>query len=154
MFKEDNTTEQMILSTLQQNGWKYIPADKLQRDYSDIYVESMVKNALIRLNPVIAKDPSKADEVIFRLRALFLSTNQQNLVTQNEAFKQFVFEKNSYPFGRDGRQIAVQILWDGDQWKARQERVCCHKPVGIPEKGSREEAGYCPPDQRISCSCG
>ena len=50
MFKEDNTTEQMILSTLQQNGWKYIPADKLQRDYSDIYVESMVKNALIRLN--------------------------------------------------------------------------------------------------------
>ena len=110
MFKEDNTTEQMILSTLQQNGWKYIPADKLQRDDSDIYVESMVKNALIRLNPVIAKDPSKADEVIFRLRALFLSTNQQNLVTQNEAFKQFVFEKNSYPFGRDGRQIAVEFF--------------------------------------------
>ena len=90
MFTEEDTTEQMILTTLQRNGWKYIPAEQLQRDYSDVYVESMVKDALIRLNPVISEDESKADEVIFKLRALFLSTNPQNLVTQNEAFKQFV----------------------------------------------------------------
>ena len=93
MFTEEDTTEQMILTTLQRNGWKYIPAEQLQRDYSDVYVESMVKDALIRLNPVIAEDESKADEVIFKLRALFLSANPQNLVTQNEAFKQFEFEK-------------------------------------------------------------
>ena len=110
MFTEEDTTEQMILTTLQRNGWKYIPAEQLQRDYSDVYVESMVKDALIRLNPVIAEDESKADEVIFKLRALFLSTNPQNLVTQNEAFKQFVFEKNSYPFGKDGRQVAIEFF--------------------------------------------
>jgi len=51
----------MILTTLQRNGWKYIPAEQLQRDYSDVYVESMVKDALIRLNPVIAEDESKAE---------------------------------------------------------------------------------------------
>ena len=110
MFTEEDTTEQMILTTLQRNGWKYISAEQLQRDYSDVYVESMVKDALIRLNPVIAEDESKADEVIFKLRALFLSTNPQNLVTQNEAFKQFVFEKNSYPFGKDGRQVAIEFF--------------------------------------------
>lgn len=110
MFTEEDTTEQMILTTLQRNGWKYIPAEELQRDYSDVYVESMVKDALIRLNPVIAKDESKADEVIFKLRALFLSTNPQNLVTQNESFKQFVLEKNSYPFGKDGRQVAIEFF--------------------------------------------
>ncbi len=92
------------------NGWKYIPAEELPRDYSDVYVDSMVKDALIRLNPVIAEDPSRADEVIFKLRALVLSTNQQNLVTQNEAFKQFVFEKNSYPFGKDGRQVSIDFF--------------------------------------------
>ena len=110
MFTEEDTTEQMILTTLQRNGWKYIPAEQMQRDYSDVYVESMVKNALIRLNPVIAEDESRADEVIFKLRALFLSTNPQNLVTQNETFKQFVFEKNSYPFGKDGRQVAIEFF--------------------------------------------
>lgn len=110
MFTEEDTTEQMIIETLQHNGWKYIPAEELPRDYSDVYVESMVKNALIRLNPVIDEDTSRADEVIFKLRALLLSTNQQNLVTQNEAFKQFVFEKNSYPFEKDGRQVSIDFF--------------------------------------------
>lgn len=110
MFTEVDTIEAMILKTLQCNGWKYISAEQLQRKYSDAYVESMIKDALIRLNPVIAEDESKADEVIFKLRALFLSTDPQNLVTQNEAFKQFVFEKNSYPFGKDGRQVAIDFF--------------------------------------------
>ena len=43
MFNEDNTTEQMLLHVLQENGWKYIPAEELPRDYSDILVDSMVK---------------------------------------------------------------------------------------------------------------
>ena len=57
-FNEDNTIEQMTLATLQSNGWKYIPAEELPREYSDVMVESMVRNALIRLNPEIAAEPS------------------------------------------------------------------------------------------------
>lgn len=67
IFNEDNTIEQMMLSTLQKNGWKYIPAEELPRMYSDVLVEPMVKEALIRLNPEIAEDPSRADEVIYKL---------------------------------------------------------------------------------------
>ena len=76
-FNEDNTTEQMLLTTLQRNGWEYIPAEELDRDESDVMVESMVRAALIRLNPEIAEDESRADEVIYKLRTLFLSTNAQ-----------------------------------------------------------------------------
>ena len=86
MFNEDNTTEQMIISTLVKNGWEYTPADQLDRDESDVMVESMVREALIRLNPEIAEDETRADEVIYKLRTLFLSTNAQNLVTQNDRF--------------------------------------------------------------------
>lgn len=109
-FNEDNTTEQMLLTTLQRNGWEYIPAEELDRDESDVMVESMVRAALIRLNPEIAGDESRADEVIYKLRTLFLSTNAQNLVTQNEAFKELVFEKNSYPFGENGRQVSIDLF--------------------------------------------
>ena len=35
IFNEDNTIEQMMLSTLQKNGWKYIPAEELPRMYSE-----------------------------------------------------------------------------------------------------------------------
>ena len=110
MFNEDNTTEQMIISTLKKNGWEYIPADQLERSESDVMVEPMVREALIRLNPEIAEDESRADEIIYKLRTLFLSTNSQNLVTQNEAFKQLVFEKNSYPFGEDGKQVSIDFF--------------------------------------------
>lgn len=110
IFNEDNTIEQMILSTLQGNGWKYIPAEELPRMHSDVLIEPMVKEALIRLNPEIAEDPSRADEVIYKLRTVILSVQPHNLVTQNEVFKKMVFEENSYPFGKDGRMIPIRFF--------------------------------------------
>ena len=83
MFNEDNTIEQMAISTLSKAGWKYVEAENLDRDYTDVMVESMVKDALIRLNPAIAEEPSRADEVIYKLRALIMSTDENNLITQN-----------------------------------------------------------------------
>jgi len=110
MFNEDNTIEQMVLTSLNNNGWKFIPAEELQREYSDVMVEPMVKEALIRLNPVIAEEPSRADEVIYKLRTLILTVQPHNLVTQNEMFKKMVFEDNSYPFGKDGRMIPIRFF--------------------------------------------
>lgn len=109
-FNEDNTIEQMIIDTLKKNGWKYIPAEKLPRKYSDVLVEQMVKESLIKLNPEIAENPSRADEVIRKLRAIILSVKSHNLVTQNELFKKIIFEENSYPFGKDGRMIPIRFF--------------------------------------------
>jgi len=110
IFNEDNTIEQMTLTTLVNNGWKYIPSLDLKREFSDVMVEEMVKNALIRLNPEIAEDPSRADEVIYKLRTLINSAQAHNLVTQNELFKKWVFEENSYPFGKNGRMVSIRFF--------------------------------------------
>ena len=109
-FNEDNTTEQMIISTLKNNGWNYIPAEDLPRMSSDVMVEPMVKEALIRLNPEIAAEPSRADEVIYKLRTLILSVQPHDLVTQNESFKRRIFEQNSFPFGENGRSIPIRYF--------------------------------------------
>ena len=109
-FNEDNTIEKMVLSSLGNNGWKYIPAEELSRAYSDVMVEPMVKAALIRLNPEIAADPSRADEVIYKLRTLILTVQPHDLVTQNELFKKLAFEENSFPFGKDGRMIPIRFF--------------------------------------------
>ncbi|OES45366.1 type I restriction endonuclease subunit R [Domibacillus iocasae] len=110
MFNEDNTIEQMVISTLKGNGWNYISAEDLPRTYSDVMVVPMVKDALIRLNPEIAEEPSRADEVIYKLRTIILSVQPGNLITQNELFKKMVFEENSYPFGKDGRMIPIRFF--------------------------------------------
>jgi type I site-specific deoxyribonuclease, hsdR family len=110
MFNEDNTIEQMLLNSLKQNGWKYIEAENLPRQHNDVMVEPMVKEALIRLNPVIAEEPSRADEVIYKLRSLILSTHDHDLVTRNESFKKLIFEENSFPFGKDGRMVPIRFF--------------------------------------------
>lgn len=109
-FNEDNTIEQMVIASLKNNGWTYIDKDHLDRELSDVMVESMVKSALIRLNPEIAEEPSRADEVIYKLRTLINSVQPHNLVTQNETFKKWIFEENSYPFGKDGRMIPIKFF--------------------------------------------
>lgn len=109
-FNEDNTVEQLFIDSLKKNGWKYVPADQLPRDLSDVMVEPMVKEALIRLNPEIAEEPSRADEVIYKLRAMLQPFPYDNLVSQNEAFKKKLFEENSYPFGKDGKPTPITFF--------------------------------------------
>lgn len=111
-FNEDNTVEKLFLETLKKNGWKYIPPEQLPRDFTDVMVESMVKAALIRLNPEIAEEPSRADEVIYKLRTLLQPFPADNLVAQNEAFKKKLFEENSYPFGKDGKPTPITFFWN------------------------------------------
>ena len=115
MFNESNTTEDMILSALQAVGWKYIPSNEMPRADSDVIAEPMLRNALIRLNPEIAQDPSRADEVIYRLRNFIADVQPQNLVSHNERFKSLLFDENSYPFGNDGEMISVKFFGAASQ---------------------------------------
>lgn len=137
-FNEDNTVEQMVLTTLAQNGWKYIPSEDLPRMHSDVLVEPMVKEALIRLNPCIAEEPSRADEVIYKLRTVILSVQPHNIVTQNEIFKKLIFEENSYPFGKDGRMIPIRFFGTMDKESlAQNEYVVTNQWVYPQEEGGK-----------------
>ena len=106
----EQQVEDMVISTLKANGWEYIPASELPRADSDVMVESHLRDALIRFNPCIAENPSHADTVIYKLRALISTVRPHDLVTQNERFKKLVFEENSFPFDKDGRSISIRFF--------------------------------------------
>ena len=55
-------------------GWEYIPPSDLLRQAGDVLVETHLRDALVRLNPEIAEQPDRADEVLYRLRAILLTT--------------------------------------------------------------------------------
>ena len=70
MFNEENAVENFIRDLLKNVGWKFVPRSELNRAESDVLVEENLVNALIRLNPLIAENPSRADEIIYKLRAI------------------------------------------------------------------------------------
>lgn len=138
MFNEDNTIEQMMIQTLQKNWWHYIPANELPRQQNEVLVESMVKAALIRLNPEIAEEPSRADQVIYKLRTLINTTKEHNLVSQNEKFKKLIFEENSFPFGKDGRMTPIRFFGTmTEEELAKNEYVVTNQWVYPMEKGGK-----------------
>lgn len=115
MFNEENTVEQIVLDTFcggvasgrvaerpasyggEVKSWRFVSAEALPRQHSDVLVESMVRDALIRLNPEIKAQPDRADEVLYRLRAIPLSVHSEGLVRANELFAEWLRAKSQCP---------------------------------------------------------
>lgn len=128
MFNEENTVEKMVLDTLcgslsgitaadgtttyagKAAGWKFVPAEQLPRQHSDVFVESMLREALIRLNPEIKAQPERADEVLYRLRTLPLAVQSEGLVRANELFTEWMRGEKSMPFGERGEHTQVRLI--------------------------------------------
>lgn len=128
MFNEENTVEQMVLDTLcggvtsnmvaeelasyggETKGWRFVSAEELPRQHSDVLVESMVRDALIRLNPEIKAQPDRADEVLYRLRTIPLSVQSEGLVRANELFAEWLRGEKSMPFGERGEHTPVHLI--------------------------------------------
>lgn len=139
MFTEDNTIEKMLICEAQKNGWQYVEASYVPRQKNDVLVESWLKEALIRLNGIT---PDNADEVIYKLRTLIISSQSHDLVTANERFRDFIFEENTYPFGKDGEHIPIRFFGDSEkddknycvitnQWMYPQESMLGGKRLDI-----------------------
>lgn len=134
-FNEENTVEQLVLDTLSDKDnqwcvaepqtdyldshlthqitslkWRFVSAEELPRQHSDVLVESMVREALIRLNPEIMAQPDRADEVLYRLRTIPLSVQSEGLVRANELFAEWLRGEKSMPFGERGEHTPVRLI--------------------------------------------
>ncbi|MDP8299191.1 MAG: type I restriction endonuclease subunit R [Candidatus Tantalella remota] len=108
-FNEQNTIEEYVISKLS-NKWKYIPSDQLGRDEQGILIESLLKKSLMRINPEIRMIPERADEVIYRLRAILLSVNEVGLVRANEEFTKWLQGEKTMPFGENNQHVPVRLI--------------------------------------------
>ena len=137
-FTECNTVEQMILDAATSLGsgvgpsvlreespagwggslgeefkpsrWTYVAATALPRQPGEVMVEPWVREALIALNPEIAAQPDRADEVIYALRAILLSVQGDGLVRANENFMAWLRGEKTMPFGPNGQHVAVRLV--------------------------------------------
>ena len=91
-------------------GWHYLSPQHLPRQVHEVLVEDHLREALVRLNPEIADQPDRADEVLYRLRAILLGVQTDGLVKANEEFAAWLGGDRSMPFGPDGEHVTVRLI--------------------------------------------
>jgi type I restriction enzyme R subunit len=91
-------------------GWHYVAPANIPRQPQDGIVEDWVREALIRLTPEIAADPDRADEVVYKLRAILLSVRSDGLIKANEEMTAWLRGDRSMPFGPNGEHVTVPLI--------------------------------------------
>lgn len=90
--------------------WKYVQSELLQRETTDVFLEKELKEALCRLNPEIAAQPERADEVIHKLRAILITVGNVGLVRANEEFAKWLRGEHTLPFGKNENHVPVRLI--------------------------------------------
>ncbi len=91
-------------------GWHYLASTNVPRAPHEVLVESWVRDALLRLNPEIAAFPDRADEVLYKLRAIVLAVRSDGLIKANEELTAWLRGDRSMPFGPKNEHTTVRLL--------------------------------------------
>ncbi|MBK7760139.1 MAG: HsdR family type I site-specific deoxyribonuclease, partial [Deltaproteobacteria bacterium] len=91
-------------------GWHYLPAANIPRFPHEVFAEPWVREALLRLNPEIAAVPDRADEVLYKLRAIVLAVRSDGLIKANEELTAWMRGDRSMPFGPNHEHVTVRLL--------------------------------------------
>ena len=91
-------------------GWRRIASADFPRQPQEVLVESWVRESLIRLNPEIAAQPDRADEVLYKLRAIVLSVRSDGLIRANEEMMAWIRGERSMPFGQNNEHVPVRLI--------------------------------------------
>ncbi len=108
-----NTVQELQASyglSLKGIGWRYAAPAEVPRQAQEVLVESWLRDALIRLNPEIAAQPDRADEVLYKLRAIVLSVRSDGLIRANEEMTAWMRGERSMPFGPNHEHVPVRLI--------------------------------------------
>lgn len=83
-FSERETVQAGIVERLVALGWAHVPGNQLDRNVYSTTAEPEVEAALVCLNPAIAEEPSRINEVMPKIRAVLLTASTEGLVAANE----------------------------------------------------------------------
>ena len=111
MFNENNTVQQFITKICSRElGWRFVDGRDLNRHITDVFLWDDLREALIRLNPDIAADPDRAEEVMHRPNAIILSAHNDGLVRANQAMMDWLRNDKSMPFGEHHQHVPVRLI--------------------------------------------
>jgi type I restriction enzyme R subunit len=91
-------------------GWHFLAPQHLHRQPHEALAEDHVREALVRLNPEIAAQPDRANDVLYKLRAILMGVRSDGLVKANEEFAAWLTGERSMPFGANGEHVTIRVI--------------------------------------------
>ena len=91
-------------------GWRYAAPSEVPRQIQEVLIEPWLRDALIRLNPEIAAQADRVDEVLYKLRAIVLSVRSDGLIRANEEMTAWMRGERSMPFGANNEHVPVRLI--------------------------------------------
>ena len=106
-FNEDNVTEQMCIDIAKEAGYIYSKPDDLRDAKSDIIVEPLLQQALIKINRITL---AEAQIVIQKVKDVIYQGLNGDIITANQNLRNLFFKENSFPFGRNGEHKSISFF--------------------------------------------
>ena len=111
-FTESNTVQAALIDRLAQPdlGWELADPRSLEREETSALIEPEIAAALLRLNPVIAAEPARVDQVLPALRAAVLSSVEDGLVAANERMMNWLRGRQEVQFVGEPAPVPVRLI--------------------------------------------
>ncbi|MHB8719243.1 MAG: type I restriction endonuclease subunit R [Candidatus Dormibacteria bacterium] len=111
-FNEAATIQAALVSWLTDSkiGWRHVPGDGLARGKHDVVLETSIADALIRLNPLIAEEPTRVNEVLPKVRAVVMSAVTDGVLAANERMVDWLRGTQTHKFAGTDDFAAVRLL--------------------------------------------
>jgi type I restriction enzyme R subunit len=106
----EKTIQNGVAKHIESLGWKLADDETLSRPVDGIFLYDDLEAALVRLNPEIAEQPERAQEVFAKLRAVVLAVRNDGLVAANEEFVQWMCGRRSIQYIGTDKSVQVRMI--------------------------------------------
>lgn len=110
VFNESATVQSWLVEELAKLGWMHTPGSVLPRDAIDVLCDEWVADALIRLNPEIAENPERLDEVLPYIRSAILSASTDGLLAANERMTTILRGDHTHKYVGTEQYVPVRLI--------------------------------------------
>lgn len=111
-FTEASTIQAAVVDRLSKPDleWTEVHPAKLTRENISALIEPDVTEALLKLNPAIAAEPDRVDQVLPALRAVVLSVVEDGLVAANERMMSWLRGREAVQFVGEPAPVPVRLI--------------------------------------------
>lgn len=128
--------QQAIIDQLVAMRWTYVRGKDLARATDEVFIERDLNKALAKMNPLIAEQPGRIDEVLPKLRAVALSAVNDGVVAANERMTTWLRGHQTLKFIGTDDYVPIQLL-DLENPTANRLIVSDEVTFGIPGNSRR-----------------
>jgi type I restriction enzyme, R subunit len=119
---DEKMVQMGLADHLSRLGWVWAEDETLGRPFESVFLSDDVIKGLVDLNPEIAKEPARADEVLSKLRAVLLGVRNDGLVASNEEFVAWLCGRRTIKYIGTDKDVQVNLI-DFENPKANILRV-------------------------------